>query len=98
MSSSTVERSEFILSCMDFTRARVIGSLGGKVGHDVVASSSGAASVSLGVSCRYGILMRSFYHLLFAHLILVCNFCHMIIFLVSIGITLGASSNSSWFW
>jgi hypothetical protein len=30
------------------------------------------------------------YHLLFAHFILVCNFCYMINLVVSIGITLGA--------
>jgi hypothetical protein len=29
---------------------------------------------------RYGILMISFYHLLSAHLILVCNFCYTINF------------------
>jgi hypothetical protein len=31
---------------MDFTRARVIGSLGGNVGHDVVSSLSGATSAA----------------------------------------------------
>jgi hypothetical protein len=47
MSSSSVERSEFTLSCMDFTRARVIGSLGGNVGHGVASTVGGAASDGL---------------------------------------------------
>jgi len=38
------------------------------------------------------------YHLLFAHLILVCNLCYMITLVISIDITLGASSKSIWFW
>ena len=47
--------------------------------------------VSIGVSCRYGILMRS---LSFT----VYKFCCMIDLVVSIDVTLGASSKSSWFW
>ncbi len=41
---------------------------------------------------------EKFYHLLSAHLILVCNLCHMNDLVVSIGITLGALSKSIWFW
>ena len=41
---------------------------------------------------------EKFYHLLSAHLILVCNFYYMIDLVISISITLGASSKFIWFW
>ena len=54
--------------------------------------------VSLGVSCRYGILMRSSIIYSFAYLILIFNYYYMIDLVVSIGITFGSLSQFSWFW